>query len=378
MKKLAAGFLFFLIVLNLRTASFADCGAAVLIDEASGRVFFEQDKDEILPMASTTKIMTALLTLEEENLDRYFVVNSRAIQVEGSSMGLQAGDRVTLRVLAAGMLLASGNDAANAAAVRIAGSVEAFAARMNLRAAEIGMTNTHFVTPSGLDDEEHYSTAYDMALLAREALKNPDFAAICSQTSMQVRYGNPPYDRWLSNHNRLLRLVEGADGAKTGFTKKSGRCLVSSAEQNGVSLICVTLHCSDDWNYHKTVYEKYFGLLRAEELSGLVNDIRIPVAGSGVFSVRCSAGAVTAALMEGELQNIKTAVDYEPFLFAPVEAGERVGEVVFFLDGRELARTEITAVENAPALIEKPSFPEWIRERIKSLFQTKNSIEKLR
>ncbi len=374
LKKLAAGFLFFLIVLNLRTASFADCGAAVLIDEASGRVFFEQDKDEILPMASTTKIMTALLTLEEENLDRYFVVNSRAIQVEGSSMGLQAGDRVTLRVLATGMLLASGNDAANAAAVRIAGSVEAFAARMNLRAAEIGMTNTHFVTPSGLDDEEHYSTAYDMALLAREALENPDFAAICSQTSMQVRYGNPPYDRWLSNHNRLLRLVEGADGVKTGFTKKSGRCLVSSAEQNGVSLICVTLHCSDDWNYHKTVYEKYFGLLRAEELSGLVNDIRIPVAGSGVFSVRCSAGPVTAALMEGELQNIETAVDYEPFLFAPVEAGEKVGEVVFFLDGRELARTEITAVENAPALIEKPSFPEWIRERIKSLFQTKNSI----
>ena len=369
LKKLAAGFLFFLIVLNLRTASFADCGAAVLIDEASGRILFEQDQDEILPMASTTKIMTALLTLEEENLDRYFLVDSRAIQVEGSSMGLQAGDRVTLRVLAAGMLLASGNDAANAAAVRIAGSVEAFAERMNLRAAEIGMVNTHFVTPSGLDDEEHYSTAYDMALLAREALKNPDFAAICSQTSMQVRYGNPPCDRWLSNHNRLLRLVEGADGVKTGFTKKSGRCLVSSAEQNGVSLICVTLHCSDDWNYHKTVYEKYFGLLRAEELSGLVDDIRIPVAGSGVFSVRCSAGPMTAALIEGELANVETAVDYEPFLFAPVEAGEKVGEVVFFLEGKELARTEITASESAPALIGKPSFPEWLRNRIGALFR---------
>lgn len=359
------------IVLNLRMVSFADCGAAVLIDEGSGRVFFEQDKDEILPMASTTKIMTALLTLEEEDLDRYFTVNSRAIQVEGSSMGLQAGDRATLRILAAGMLLASGNDAANAAAVRIAGSIEAFAARMNLRAAEIGMTNTHFVTPSGLDDEEHYSTAYDMALLAREALKNSDFAAICSQTSMLVCYGNPPYDRWLTNHNRLLRLVEGADGVKTGFTKKSGRCLVSSAERDGVSLICVTLHCSDDWNYHKAVYEKYFGLLRAEELSGLVGDIRIPVAGSGIFSVRCSAEPVTAALMEGEFERVEAAVDLEPFLFAPVEAGEKVGEVVFFLDGQEFARTEVHAVGSAPALIGKPSFPEWIREHIKSMFPVK-------
>lgn len=369
LKKLAAGVLALFIVLNLGAVSFADCGAAVLIDEASGRVFFEQDKDEILPMASTTKIMTALLTLEEENLDRYFLVNSRAIQVEGSSMGLQAGDRVTLRVLAAGMLLASGNDAANAAAVRIAGSVEAFAVLMNLRAAEIGMTNTHFVTPSGLDDEEHYSTAYDMALLAREALKNPDFAAICSQTSIQVRFGNPPYDRWLSNHNRLLRLVEGADGVKTGFTKKSGRCLVSSAEQNGVSLICVTLRCSDDWNYHKTVYEKYFGLLQAEELSALVGGIRIPVAGSRVFSVCCTAEPVTAALMEGELQRVKVSVDLEPFLFAPVEAGETVGEAVFTLDGRELARAEIRAAESAPALIGKPSFPEWLRNRIASAFR---------
>ncbi|HNW04706.1 MAG TPA: D-alanyl-D-alanine carboxypeptidase family protein [Oscillospiraceae bacterium] len=368
MKKLAAGFLFLLTVLGFCAVSFADCGAAVLIDGATGRVFFEQGKDIILPMASTTKIMTALLALEEEDLDQYFTVNSRAIRVEGSSMGLEAGDRVTLRVLAAGMLLASGNDAANAAAVRIAGSVEAFSVRMNLRAAEIGMTNTHFVTPSGLDDEEHYSTAYDMALLAREALKNPDFAAICSQSSMRVRYGNPPYDRWLANHNRLLKMVEGATGVKTGFTKKSGRCLVSAAERNGVSLICVTLHCSDDWNYHKEIYEEYFGLLRAEELSGFVGGIRVPVAGSVVPSVRCAVRPVTAALMEGELQRIEAAVFLEPFLFAPVEAGETVGRAVFSLDGREVAAAEIYAAEDAATVVGKPGFPEWVRSRIISMF----------
>ena len=378
-------------MLGLCTVSFADCGAAVLIDGATGRVFFEQDKDAILPMASTTKIMTALLALEEEDLDQYFTVNSRAIRVEGSSMGLEAGDRVTLRVLAAGMLLASGNDAANAAAVRIAGSAGAFSVRMNLRAAEIGMTNTHFVTPSGLDDEAHYSTAYDMALLAREALKNPDFAAICSQSSMRSRYGNPPYDRWLTNHNRLLKMVEGATGVKTGFTKKSGRCLVSSAERNGVSLICVTLRCSDDWNYHKEIYEKYFGLLRSEELSGLVGGIRVPVAGSAVPTVRCAVGPVSAALLEGELQRVGAEVFPEPFLFAPVEAGEMVGRAVFSLDGEEIASAEIHAAEGAAAiagkpggfprwdltgkpsfpkwdLTGKPSFPEWVRNRIVSIF----------
>ena len=152
--------------------------AAVLIEADTGRVLFAKNKDMQLPMASTTKILTALITLESNNLDELFVVDEKAIQVEGSSMGLQKGDSASLRTLACGMLLPSGNDAANAAAVRIGGSIAEFAAMMNQRAAAIGMTNSHFVTPSGLDDEQHYSTAHDMAKLARVALKNNAFQDI--------------------------------------------------------------------------------------------------------------------------------------------------------------------------------------------------------
>ena len=144
--------------------------AAVVMEAQTGELLFSQNPHKKLPMASTTKIMTALLTLEQPNLDQEFVVDPAAIRVEGSSMGLQEGDTVTLRALAGGMLTASGNDAAGAAAVRISGSKDAFAREMNRRAADLGMKDTHFVTPSGLDAEEHYSTAFDMALLGRAAL----------------------------------------------------------------------------------------------------------------------------------------------------------------------------------------------------------------
>ena len=150
---------------------------AVLIDSVTGEILFEKNAKSKLPMASTTKIMSAMLALESGNLDEEFTVDSNAIKVEGSSMGLQEGDRVTMRALVYGMLLPSGNDAANAAAVRLCGSVDAFVQLMNDRAVELGLNSTHFVTPSGLDDytDDHYSSAYDMAVLAKEALKNPDF-----------------------------------------------------------------------------------------------------------------------------------------------------------------------------------------------------------
>lgn len=235
--------------------------AAIVMEAESGEVLFAQEIHRQLPMASTTKIMTALLTLEQPNLQQEFTVDETAIRVEGSSMGLRQGDTVTLYALAVGMLLASGNDAAGAAAVRISGSMKAFVAEMNRRAASLGMNNTHFVTPSGLDAEEHYSTAYDMALLARAALQNPLFAGIVASRRMTVSYGQPPYARSLLNHNRLLSLYGDAIGVKTGFTKKAGRCLVSAAEKDGVRLICVTLNCPDDWNTHAALYQRYLSLI---------------------------------------------------------------------------------------------------------------------
>lgn len=350
----------------MSTPCFASAEGAVLIDAKNGRVLFEHSSSKHLPMASTTKIMTALLTLEETGLDALFTVDSTAIMVEGSSMGLLKGDKVSLRVLAAGMLLASGNDAANAAAVRIAGSVPDFVELMNARAKEIGMENTSFETPSGLDGENHYSTAYDMALLAMEALKNPDFAAICGLSSMQLEYGNPPYLRWLSNHNRLLKTLDGATGVKTGFTKKSGRCLVSSAERGGVSLICVTLNCPDDWSYHTALYNEYFAALEAKPLESLVRAVTVPVSGGVANAVSLSANPVTASLKSGEYENLKVVLSTEPFLLAPVEKGAVAGHAYFYLDGVLIAETALVAKN---PVIEKTPPKRSLWQKIQDIFK---------
>ena len=192
--------------------------SAILIDAKTGTVISEKNEKQRLPMASTTKIMSALLLLESGDLDTQFKVDNNAIMVEGSSMGLCEDDIVTKRALCYGMLLPSGNDAANQTAVMLAGSTEKFADMMNSRAKEIGLKDTNFVTPSGLHDENHYSTAYDMAMLTREALKNEDFREICGTKRAKLKFGNPPYERWLVNTNKLLTMYDGCIGVKTGFT----------------------------------------------------------------------------------------------------------------------------------------------------------------
>lgn len=348
--------------LFLSTEIFAVPKGAVLIDENSNRIFFEINKDEPLPMASTTKIMTALITLEQENLDEYFIVDEAAIMVEGSSMGLKKGDRVTLRILAEGMLLASGNDAANAAAVRISGSTEEFVKLMNERAKEMGLKNTSFETPSGLDGKNHFSTAYDMAMLAGNALKNPDFAAICGEKSISAEYGNPPYSRRITNHNKLLNTLDGATGVKTGFTKKAGRCLVSSAEREGVSLICVTLGCPDDWNYHKALYEEYFKKLESVSLCDDIQKIKISVAGGTETEVFVKALPVFASLLEGEKDKIEVVISREPFVFAPVDKNEILGKVIFKLDGKIIAETPLVAENKIETAPKKEIFWDYIKE----------------
>jgi len=321
----------------------------VLMEGETGRVLFGINPDERLPMASTTKIMTALLTLEQPAVDTSFVVNAAAIQVEGTSMGLKEGDSVTLRTLAAGMLLASGNDAANAAAVAVDGSISKFAERMNERAASIGMNNTSFVTPSGLDDENHYSTAKDMALLAREALKNPDFAALCGSSTMKLYYGNPPYARWLSNHNRLLREYDGTIGVKTGFTKKSGRCLVSAARREDTTLICVTLGAVDDWNLHKQALNAGFDALRTYRLSDFLSERwSVPVTGGTRSAVRIELQEdPVLSLTEREAERVELSVQFSTLEFAPVSAGEVLGEVSVVLDHQVLMAVPLMAAQES-------------------------------
>ncbi|MCD7741949.1 MAG: D-alanyl-D-alanine carboxypeptidase [Ruminococcus sp.] len=327
-------------------AASSSAKSAIVIDALSGEVLYEQNAYERLPMASTTKIMSALIALESGNLDEQFIVDSEAIKVEGSSMGLQEGDTVSLRALVCGMLLPSGNDAANATAVRVAGSIDEFVKLMNDRAQQMGLSDTHFVTPSGLDDDtdEHYSTAYDMARLAAQALENEDFVAICSQKYIKLSYGNPPYDRWLTNTNKLLDNVDGIIGIKTGFTDKAKRCLVSACERDGARLICVTLNDPDDWYDHEQLYNECFEKMSDYTLAG--NQYRISVAGGTKESIIAESESKTLKLPEDAKEHIEIVVTKKPFVFAPIKSGDKVGLVKCYYDGELIAQQDILACED--------------------------------
>ena len=318
--------------------------AAVVYNGATGEVIYEKSADERLPMASTTKIMSALIVLEQNGLDDRFIVDSEAVKTEGSSMGLQEGDEVSLRDLACGMLLPSGNDAANAAAVRVSGSVEKFVALMNERAKLMGLADTHFVTPSGLDDytDEHYSTAMDMALLASQAMQNTNFREICGLKKVQLSFGHPPFERWLINTNKLLDR-EGITGIKTGFTDKARRCLVSSCMREGCELICVTLNDPDDWNDHMKLYGYAFSKVQPRRISPPESKVRINSADGG--ELVCEVPDLIMSMTEKAAQRVTEKVYIPQFVYAPVEKDEAVGKVVYELDGREIAERTIKAAQ---------------------------------
>lgn len=337
--------------------------SAVVLTADTGAVLFEKDGHTPRPVASTTKIMTALLALEaaQEQGDPLVDITQEMVAVEGSSMGLQAGDSISLTGLAAGMLLASGNDAANAAALYLDGSLESFAARMNQRAAALGMEDTHFVTPSGLDGEDaqglgHLSTAYDMALLARAALEDQAFRQLCSSPSLAVAFAEPVKRVTYTNHNKLLTQYQGCVGVKTGFTKEAGRCLVSAAERDGALLIAVTLNAPNDWEDHTALLDYGFSQVEPYQLAGGDVRLTVPVVGSPVevVSLRGSnGGEVTLPLGQGA--QVERVVRVPKFLYAPVEAGEQVGEICWYLEGQLLGSAPLTAAGAAPLQEKAPS-----------------------
>lgn len=344
--------------------------SAALLCAESGEFLFLRNADKKLSMASTTKIMTSLLALEAAEPEREITVTKDMVSVEGTSMGLQAGDSVSLRELVFGMLLQSGNDAANTVAAVLGGGADGFAEMMNRRAAEIGMTNTNFVTASGLDDEEHYSTARDMALLAAECMKNPEFVSICSKKTAKLTYGNPPYPRTLTNHNRLLWSYPDAIGVKTGFTKKSGRCLVSAARRNGITLIAVTLNAPDDWLDHKEMLDYGFSVCKSSLLMCDLSQVKLKICGS-------DKGFVPVRLSEEKqgLEKSECILLIKPFEYAPVYEGDNVGKAVFVYNGRTVAEIDVVAAADAQSLIiqshepqcEKGFFTKLI-EKIKEFF----------
>lgn len=321
--------------------------ACVLYCVDDGKVYFSINENKKMKPASTTKLMTSLITLEYADSADKVVTFTKDMTAEGSSMYLKVGEKVRLSDLAAGMMMASGNDAANAAAISIAGNAEKFSELMNNRAAVIGMKNTHFVTPSGLDDENHYSTAYDMALLMSYALENESFAKLTSQKKATVEFVEPVSKKTTyANHNRLLSMYEYCTGGKTGYTMAAGRCLVSSAKKDGLTFVCVTLNDRNDWNDHIALYNYGFSQLACVECDDSDYYLEIPCAGGDDESISVTGTKGKNVVVPFDKKdNVERTVYADNFLYAPVKDGDVVGRIEYTLDGKKLASTNLIAVE---------------------------------
>ncbi len=357
-----------LVVLQLSAypASGLSASAAVVINGDSGDILYSHNCDVRLPMASTTKIMTALILLQNcKNLDEEIVTTKEMVTVEGSSMGLLPGDRVSYRALLYGMMLSSGNDAANTVAISVGGSVSDFVDLMNKKVEELGLNNTHFVTPSGLDAEGHYTTAYELALIARAALKNPDFAKAAQAKSATLCYGNPPYQRSVSNHNRLLKMYDDIIGVKTGFTKKSGRCLVSAARRDGKFVIAVTLNDGNDWADHRFLLDTGLSAIEVYEYEPECKDVSVPVIGgqSDYLSMQTSA----AKFSKPKGQSVTSVFCAPRFLYAPVSENEIIGNVEYYTFDRLVYKSNIISSE-----VKRRDVNKWLL--IKELFSLMLSL----
>ncbi|MDY6041292.1 MAG: D-alanyl-D-alanine carboxypeptidase family protein [Candidatus Faecousia sp.] len=308
---------------------------AILVDAATGRVLYEKNADERSLIASTTKIMTALVVCEQCNVLDRMRIPREAVGIEGSSMYLQEGEVLTLQELLYGLMLHSGNDAAVALAIYCGGTVEGFAEMMNDKARVLGMTQSHFENPNGLDSPGHYSTARDLAILASYAMKNPIFHKTVSTKTVTV--GN----RYLRNHNKLLWQVAGADGVKTGYTKAAGRILVSSATRDGRRLIAVTINDPDDWNDHGAILEDGFSRYQVR---------RIVSAGERIGTVEIAGGQVGyAELVAAEDFDYALAPEERSelvfsgpgFVYAPVARGADAGFAHVCIDGKSVGKIPI-------------------------------------
>ena len=308
---------------------------AIVVDGQTGRVLYEKAADRQSLIASTTKIMTALIICEQCNVLDRVRIPKEAVGMEGSSMYLQEGEVLTLQELLYGMMLSSGNDAATALAIYCGGTVEGFAQLMNDKARMLGLRNTHFVNPHGLDAPGHYSTARDLATLACYAMENPIFAQTVSTKTVTIG------DRCLTNHNKLLWKLEGTDGVKTGFTKAAGRILVSSAVRQGRRLVCVTIDDRNDWEDHKTLLEDGFTRYCAAEIvekGQIVGDLA--VFGGVEETVRVIAGAdFSYPFAPGEV--VSFLLSAKGFAYAPTVAGAAAGFAYICVDGKAVGKVPV-------------------------------------
>lgn len=339
--------------------------SSILIDRKSGRVLYKNNENLKLPMASTTKIMTALIALENGELDDIVKIDKRSVGIEGSSIYLREGEEISLRDLLYGLMLRSGNDAAVAIAIHISGSIDDFVKLMNDRAKEIGAINTNFVNPHGLHNDNHYTTAYDLALITREAMKNDEFRKIV-KTKLWV--ADRDINKYFYNKNKTLWQYEGGDGVKIGYTQKSGRCLVSSATKNGMQLIAVTLN-NNSWfqscyNLFDYGFNNYKPMVVYDK-GQFIGNIYVSNGKKDTISA-VTADSCVIPLKEDEVKNIKIVTKIPESLQAPIYKGQKIGIIKVFMNGSIAYIDDLVAKED---ILEK----NWIEKILDRIFIKKTA-----
>ena len=323
--------------------------AAALTEARTGKILFEKNSDERLPMASTTKTMTALIVIENCSIDETVEIPPEAAGVEGSSMYLKKGERLSVKDLLYGLMLLSGNDAAVALAIHTAGSVPAFAALMNARAESLGLTDTHFVTPNGLHDKAHYTTAKELCMIGAEAMKNDTFRKIVSTEYYVSETGEKP--RTMKNKNSLLRNYPGACGIKTGYTSAAGRCLLFCAEKDGMLLIGAVLHCRPMFEVSQDMLDFGFENFALHTVFAAGDKIAGCFVQNGVKSILALTAKedIIIPIRKGVKLSAETHVSLGKNTAAPVFKGEELASAELFVDGESVLTFPLTAGESIPS-----------------------------
>ena len=319
--------------------------SAIVIDAQNGKVVYSKNPNSPMPMASTTKIMTAIVAIEQTSkINTQVHISADAVGIEGSSIYLCEGEILTLEELLYALLLSSANDAATAIAIFVGGSIDGFVKLMNQKAQALGLISTSFQNPHGLDQDGHYTTAYDLAKLTQYALKNETFRRIVSTVKKSIPFCGKTNQRLLINHNRLLTSLEGTIGVKTGYTQKSGRCLVSAVKRDNTTLIAVTLSAPDDWNDHKLMYEYCFDSFETVLLKKF--EIRIPVISGVKSQLLCGSHNESSVFINRTHGEIYSIVELYPFAYAPIKSGSKIGKIIYMCDGEIISEADIVALES--------------------------------
>lgn len=363
MALMMAGWFLFAFPVLARAESSTSAKGACTIEISTGRILYEKNADAKMPMASTTKIMTAIVAIENGDLDEVITIPEEGSGIEGSSLYLKPGEQFTLRDLLYGMMLQSGNDAAVNIAIHIGGSVEGFSAMMNEKAKQIGAVNSNFTNPHGLNDKNHYTTARDLAMITAYAMKDPTFAEIVGTQYYEMIPIGAGDKRTVKNKNKLLWNFADATGVKTGYTSDAGKCYVGSANRNGMHIVTVVLSCPDMWKDAQALLEDAFSEYRMYDVilrGEIMGSVEV---GNGIHqSVAALANeSVAVPLKEGEMGKIETKVDLPQNITAPVMGGDVIGSAILMMDGKEITQIDLIA--------EASVYPDTYGYRIKKILR---------